>query len=531
MSSDPEQSPTPSGSGEGPQRRVLKIGSQRPGHEIIPPAEKEMPPIPEDKPDPSRIPRDRQDAKSAQPARSGEPAERATIAEPAHDDETPSACEESAVVMQSPAAPASPPPAATKPQYPPPRPRRMSDDLQREIDDALGGVSIDELLAGTANQPDATSEPEIDKRYRSAVVKIHREDVFFTLPGHYEGVASLRQFATPPEPGTIMEVVVNRFNAEEGLYEVSVPGASAEVHDWSDLGEGVIVEALITGHNTGGLECEVQRIRGFIPISQVTMYRVEDLEEFVGQKMACVVTEANPSRGNLVLSRRAMLERERAEAKEKLMEALAEGQIRDGVVRKIMDFGAFVDIGGVDGLIHVSKLSWDRVQHPSEVVEEGQKVKVKVEKIDPANGRIGLSLRDLVEHPWEKAAQKYVENTVATGVVSKIADFGAFVRLEPGVEGLVHISELAHHRVVRVSNVVNVGDDVTVKILSVDPENQRMSLSIKAALAAPIPVSDGKDDDEPDEPPRESVVKKKHQGELRGGTNRKTGGEQFGLQW
>ncbi len=393
MSSDPEASPRPSDSNEGPQRRVLKIGSQRPGHEIVPPGEKEMPSIPEDKLDPSRVPReaDPPDVPSADASGANIEVEMSTASVTASEStssDPPSPATTSAAKEQVPLPPPS------KPAYPPPRPRRVSDDLQKEIDDALGGVSLDDLLSGTTVHPDATNEPEIDRRYRSAVVKIHREDVFFTLPGHYEGVASLRQFATVPEPGTMMEVVVNRFNAEEGLYEVSVPGASAEVHDWSDLGEGVIVEALITGHNTGGLECEVQRIRGFIPISQVTLYRVENLEEFVGQKMACVVTEANPARGNLVLSRRAMLERERAEAKETLMEALAEGQIRDGVVRKLMDFGAFVDLGGVDGLIHVSKLSWDRVQHPRDVVEEGQKVKVKIEKIDAANGRIGLSLRD-----------------------------------------------------------------------------------------------------------------------------------------
>ena len=155
--------------------------------------------------------------------------------------------------------------------------------------------------------------------------------------------------------------------------------------DWSEVSEGMIVEARVTGHNKGGLECEVNRLRGFIPASQISLYRVEDLAQFVGQKFACVITEANPDKGNLVLSRRAVLEREKAEAKTKLLAELEVGQVREGIVRSLQEFGAFVDLGGVDGLIHISQLSWDRIRHASEVLELGQKVKVKIQKIDPAH--------------------------------------------------------------------------------------------------------------------------------------------------
>jgi small subunit ribosomal protein S1 len=278
------------------------------------------------------------------------------------------------------------------------------------------------------------------------------------------------------------------------------------------------------------LECEVHAIRGFIPVSQISLFRVDDLEQFVGEKFTCIVTEANPARGNLVLSRRAVLEREKAEQKEKLLQSLEVGQTREGVVRNIRDFGAFVDLGGVDGLIHISQLSWDRVAHPSEVLEEGQKIKVRIDKIDETTGKIGLSYRDLLEHPWDHVREKYPENSLVTGTVSKIMDFGAFVRLEAGVEGLVHISELAHHRVVRVGNVVQEGEVVTVKVLSVDTEAQRMSLSIKAAQAQPEEPAAPDAAEETEEPPREKAVKP-YSGTLRGGTNRKTGGDQFGLKW
>ncbi len=373
-------------------------------------------------------------------------------------------------------------------------------------------------------------EPEIDGRYQATVMKVSREEVFFSLQGHYEGMASLRQFDENPEIGSTVDVVVSKFNADQGIFEVRVPGASMSVQDWSDLDEGMTVEAVVTGHNTGGLECEVNKIRGFMPVSQISLYRVEDLEQFLGEKFTCIVTEANPERGNLVLSRRAVLEREKAESKEKLMKSLEVGQTHEGIVRSLRDFGAFVDIGGVDGLIHISKLSWDRVTHPKEVLEEGQKVQVKVEKIDPETGKIGLSYRDLISDPWEDAAKTFAPGAIVTGTVSKIMDFGAFVRLAAGVEGLVHISELAHHRVVRVANVVSEGAEVSVKILSIDPDSQRMSLSMKQTQAPPEKASSKKASAVEDDQPREKVTKS-HEGQLKGGTNKKSGGEHFGLNW
>ena len=190
-------------------------------------------------------------------------------------------------------------------RFPPPRIERISAELQQEIDDVLGDGSLDELFSTHKAQATRGPEPEVDQRLRGAVVKVHRDDVFVSLPGGFEGTVPLKQFVDVPSKGEMIDVLVSGWNQEDGLYQLRVTGASVDVADWSDLQEGLVVEARITGHNTGGLEAEVNQIRGFIPVSQVALYRVEDLSQFVGEKMVCVVTEANPRRGNLVLSRRA----------------------------------------------------------------------------------------------------------------------------------------------------------------------------------------------------------------------------------
>jgi small subunit ribosomal protein S1 len=406
----------------------------------------------------------------------------------------------------------------------------LSPDLEQELAESLGDLSLEEVLA-TDERSKHAAPLELESKTKARVIRIHRDDVFVELPGMNEGVVPLKNFVEPPPVGVLLDVIVARHNAEEGLYEVTLLGGSVDIGDWSDISEGITVEARITGHNKGGLECEVNRIRGFIPVSQISMYRVEDLEQFVGQKFACIVTEANPERRNLVLSRRAVLERDQAEAKEKLKAELSEGQEREGVVRTIRDFGAFVDLGGIDGMLHISQLSWDRVKHPSDVLQLGQKIKVKIQKIDPANGKISLSYRDTFESPWATAPSRYPVTARVKGTVSKIMDFGAFVRLEPGVEGLVHISELSRKRVFRVTDVVQEGQEVEAKVLSVDPEAQRMSLSMKALEAAPEPK-----DAEPEagevaeaEPPRKAPPKRAVP--LKGGLGRSTPGEQFGLRW
>lgn len=417
-----------------------------------------------------------------------------------------------------------------EPPKPVPIPSRrepVSEDLQREIDAALGEMSLDDLLVAPVTTQ-ASREVERDVRRLARVLRVHGDDVFFALDGRHEGVASLRAFPAPPAAGEQWDVIVRGFNAEDGFYEVAIPGQSIDVSDWADLDEGSVVEARVTAANTGGLECMVNNIRGFIPASQVSMYRVEDFSEFVGQRLMCVATEVNPRRKNLVLSHRAVLEREKEEARQKLLEELEPGQIREGVVRAVRDFGVFVDLGGVDGLIHVSQLSWERIKHPSEVVQEGQKVKVKVEKVNPETGKISLSYRDLLEHPWENIDARFPIGSIHKGPVTRTAKFGAFVRLASGVEGLIHVSELAHRRIRRVEDVVKEGDEVAVKILSVEREAQRISLSIKATQAKPEELK--AETEEVEEPAPQPVVKPRN-APLKGGVDRPSGGDSFGLNW
>ncbi len=412
----------------------------------------------------------------------------------------------------------------------PPSPRdRLTPEMEEELSAAMGDVALDDLMH-TGDTISAQGTLEAESHHQGKVLTIQREDVFVELGSREQGVLPVRQFQTPPEPGATIEVVVSRFNAEEGLYDLVLPHSSVSISDWGDLSEGMVVEARVTGSNTGGLECEVNRIRGFIPVSQIALYRVEDLAQFVDQKFPCVVTEANPERRNLVLSRRAVLEREREEARQTMLESLAPGQLREGVIRKIMDFGAFVDLGGgVDGLLHISQMSWARIKHPSEMFQEGQAIKVRVEKFDAETGRISLSYREMLDNPWTNIESKYPPRTPVHGKVTRLMEFGAFVELEPGVEGLVHISELSHKHVRRVNEVVKEGDEVDVMVLSADPQAKRISLSMKemspqeAEAAKPVAAES--------EPPPPPAKPKKPAGPLQGGLGRVPGGQKFGLKW
>lgn len=276
---------------------------------------------------------------------------------------------------------------------------QLSEDLQAELEATLAEADLDTILGGNAGLPDRREPLGEGARVHAQVIKIHQDNVFVSLGGPDEGTVPFEQFTEEePTPGQSIEVIVRGINSEDGLFSCSLPGKATEVSDWDDIDEGSVVEATITGHNNGGLECKVGSVRGFMPISQISEYRVEDCSEFVDQKMVCLVTEANARRGNLVLSRRAILEREREVKRQEQLEKIEPGDILEGVVRSVRDFGAFVDVGGLDGLIHVSKLSWERIKHPSEVIEEGQNVKVRVDKIDKQTGKMSLTYRDLLEN-------------------------------------------------------------------------------------------------------------------------------------
>ncbi len=387
------------------------------------------------------------------------------------------------------------------------------------------------MLASSAGAA-VRKEPLVEgARVHGLVLKIHEDNVFVALGGPDEGVVPFEQFKQEPSLGDSIEVIVRGMSREDGLFALSLPGGAIEVSDWEDLEEGSVVEATVTGSNSGGLECKVGGAAGFIPISQISDVRVEDTSEFLNQKLLCVVTESNARRGNLVLSHRAILEREREEKRKEQLEKIEAGDLLEGTVRSVKDFGAFVDLGGLDGLIHISKLSWERVKHPSEVLEVGQKVKVKVDKIDKDTAKISLSYRDLLENPWDTAEQEFAIGSVHRGTVTRVANFGCFVKLAAGVEGLVHVSELAHHRVSKVDAFVQEGNEVEVKVLSFDRDAQKIGLSIKAAQQSAVDASANVKEEETPEPPREVAVKATHSGPLKGGNNRDAGGERFGLRW
>jgi small subunit ribosomal protein S1 len=224
----------------------------------------------------------------------------------------------------------------------------------------------------------------------------------------------------------------------------------------------------------------------------VDIRRVQDLEEFLHQKIECKVIELNRSRNNVVLSRRAVLEEERKEVRQQILDRLQPGQIVEGAISNIVDFGAFVDLDGIDGLIHISELSWSHVNHPSEILSIGDTVPVKVLDIDRERQRISLGLKQTQEDPWQRVVDTYSLNDELEGKVTKVVTFGAFVEIMDGVEGLVHISELAHHHVENPREVVEPGDEVKVKILEIDSERRRLSLSVKRVAGnEPPPSEDG----------------------------------------
>ncbi len=407
----------------------------------------------------------------------------------------------------------------------------LGGDLQAELDRELAAaMELEDFLGGSAGMASRKEPLEDGQRVHGIVLKIDEDSVFVALGGPDEGVVPFIQFtAAEPVPGDAVEVIVRGISKADGLYQLTLPGEAINVTDWSDIESGSIVEATVTGSNSGGLDCTVAGIAGFIPISQISEHRVEDTSEFVGQKFLCVVTEANPRRGNLVVSRRGVLERERETKRQEQLDKIEEGDLLEGIVRTVKDFGAFVDLGGLEGLIHISKLSWERIKHPSEVIEVGQKVKVKVDKIDKQTGKMSLSYRDLLENPWDLAISTIAPGALMNGTVTRVANFGAFVRVASGIEGLVHISEVAGHRISNISAFLKEGQEVAVKVLSIDRETQKIALSIKQAIHKPEETSVVEEEEEATS--SELTVKPTHTGPLKGGNNQATGGERFGLRW
>jgi small subunit ribosomal protein S1 len=364
-------------------------------------------------------------------------------------------------------------------------------DLDRSIEDelaaALEGFDVSGTVAKAETAPRQAQPSGPQARKRGRIVSVHGKDVFVEVPGgRSQGVLPIQQFeGKAPVVGEEVEFDIEGYDAANGLLRLTREGSAQVVTDWSSVQRGMVVEARVTGVNKNrtGLLVEVNGIKGFMPVSQIDLYRVEKPEDYINQRLKCVVSEVNPSERNLVLSRRALLEMEREKQREQFWATVEEGQVKTGIVRSVKPFGAFVDLGGADGLIPVSELSWSRVGDPSEVVQVGQKVEVKVSRVDYDARKIALSLRQLARSPWDDFAERYKPGARLAGKVTRIAEFGAFVEVAPGIEGLVHISELSTQRVRRVRDVLSEGQDVTVQVQSIDPQARRMSLSLKAMQA------------------------------------------------
>src|SRR5205823_1070353 len=257
-------------------------------------------------------------------------------------------------------------------------------------------------------------------------------------------------------------------------FMAAIEGTIRELND-GDIVEGTVIEVV-----KGGLILDIG-LRGFLPASLVEMRRVRDLQPFVGKTLEAKIIELDKNRNNVVLSRRAYLEETQSQVRQDFLVQLQKGQVRKGVVSSIVNFGAFVDLGGVDGLVHVSELSWKHIDHPSEVVEVGQEVTVEVLDVDLDRERVSLSLKATQEDPWRQFARTHAIGQVVPGKVTKLVPFGAFVRVDEGIEGLVHISELAERHVEIPEQVVQVNGDVMVKVIDIDLARRRISLSLKQA--------------------------------------------------
>jgi small subunit ribosomal protein S1 len=321
------------------------------------------------------------------------------------------------------------------------------------------------------------------------VVRVDKDEVLVDIGYKSEGVVpanelSIRKSVDPAEEvsvGDVVDALVLTKEDADGRLILSRKRARFE-RAWQRIEkaaeEGTPVTGTVIEVVKGGLILDLG-VRGFLPASLVDIRRVADLDEFLGQSLECRVIELNRFRNNVVLSRRAVLEEERRGAREQILDRMNVGDLVTGTISNIVDFGAFVDLDGIDGLIHISELSWSHVNHPSEVLVIGQKVEVRVLDIDRDRQRISLGLKQTQKDPWQQVFENRQVNEIVHGRVTKLVSFGAFVEIEEGVEGLIHISELAQHHVEDPSEIVRPGQEVNVKIIEIDPERRRLSLSLK----------------------------------------------------
>jgi len=371
------------------------------------------------------------------------------------------------------------------------------DDIFAELALLVPEDQGEELLleALAAEQQDYAQGKLVDGQ----IVEINDEWALIDVGFKSEGTVSLDEWSgdeNPPKVGDTVKVLIEEMEDEIGAADdpygmISLSKRKAEkIIEWEEMmdkvAEGQVVTGTVVRKIKGGLLVELGVIHVFLPGSQVDIRRPGDIGDFIGRVIQAEVLKIDDTRRNIVISRRSLIERQREEDRTYLMKELEVGQIRKGVVKNIADFGAFVDLGGIDGLLHITDMAWERIGHPTEMVSIDQEIEVKVLHIDREKQKIALGLKQKDRNPWENIEEKYPVNTDHKGEVVNVMSYGAFVKLEPGIEGLVHISEMSWtKRVNHPSELVNIGDEIEVKILGVDPEGQQLSLGMKQTQKNP----------------------------------------------
>jgi small subunit ribosomal protein S1 len=394
---------------------------------------------------------------------------------------------------------------------------KISQELDKELAEALGEGSIEDMMEQAANanaapqqdddsqdgestQPAATttrgkssggkgSGGQVAMRTRRGRIQsISGDDVFVQLHGaeqHLQAVVPLVQFDRPPRVGSIMDFVISRVNEAEGLMYLAREGA-ASAATWDHIQKGSIIEARVVSSNKGGLELEMPgNIKAFMPASQIDVNHTDDIDTWIGQKIKAVVHDIDRRGKKMVVSRRRFLEQEKARLEEVTWEKLSEGDTVEGKVERLMPYGAFINIGGVDGLLHIADMSHARINKPEDLVQIGQTLTVKIISMDKDTKKVRLGLKQIQADPWDSIQGRLHIGDHITGVVTRIADFGAFIMLEEGVEALLPVSEMSWNRRVRPEDVVQQGQTVRVNVLSMDLDKRRISVSLKAEQGDP----------------------------------------------
>ena len=411
----------------------------------------------------------------------------------------------------------------------------LGESLEAEISAALteSGSVMPEAVILSGGETDEGSDSKVvvqGTKVRGTVQAIHGGEVFLDAGLRHNVVLSLTQFPDDKHPniGDQLDVIIDAKDAD-GLIKGRIPRSRHRAGgNWDALAVGQVVDCHVSAVNKGGLQVNVGNMRAFLPASQVEMGFAGNLEGYIGQKLTVQITEVNAKKRNLVVSRRALMQAERAEGEGEFWAKVEVGQDHSGTVKTLKDYGAFINIGPVDGFLHIGEISWTRINHPKDVLTEGQQVDVKILKLDVEKKRISLGMKQLAQNPWASAGERYAAERVVSGTVTRVTEFGAFVELEPGLEGMVHISELAWRRVGSVGEVLKVGETKDFQVVEVDSKRKRVSLSLKALEKRPAPPqSERRNAPEPEAPPE---PKRPRNENLRGGSGKPgaSGGGLFG---